>query len=159
MVPCWLGSWLSRNFWLVLGQRTQLIFQFIQLDITWTYCLYADDSGNTQLSGWKISWVTCIRTPESSLHLIIPLNCIYIARIVSPVRQLLLEMAVIQIKFGMPARRPVLKNPVTPPHRYSIDGRDTGFLQTRRLVGMSENICNTAISSGRCVAAYTIRVV
>ncbi len=24
---------------------------------------------------------------------------------------------------------------------------------------MSENICNTAISSGRCVAAYTIRVV
>ncbi len=76
MVPCWLGSWLNRNFWLVLGQRTQLAFQFIQLDITWTHCLYAADSGNTQLSGWKISWVTCIWTPESSLHLISPLNCI-----------------------------------------------------------------------------------
>ncbi len=42
---------------------------------------------------------------------------------------------------------------------YSTDGRDTGFLQNRRLAAMSKNICNTAISSGRCVAAYTIRVV
>ncbi len=40
---------------------------------------------------------------------------VYIARIVSPATQLLLEMAVTQVKFGMPARRPVLKNPVTRP--------------------------------------------
>ncbi len=76
VVPCWLGSWLNRNFWLVLGQRAQLAIQFIQLDITWVHCLYVADSGNTQMSGWKISWVTCIRTPVSSLHLISPLNCI-----------------------------------------------------------------------------------
>ncbi len=76
MVSCWLGSWLYRNFWLVLGQRAQLAFQFIQLDITWFHCLYVADSGNTQLSGRKISWVTCIRTPVSSLHLITPLDCI-----------------------------------------------------------------------------------
>ena len=37
--------------------------QFIQLDITWVHCLYAADSGNTQLSERKTSWVTCIRTP------------------------------------------------------------------------------------------------
>ncbi len=76
MVPCWLGSWLNCNFWLVLRQRTQLVFQFIQLDITCAHCLFSADSCNTQLSGQKISWVTCIRTPESSLHLISPLNCI-----------------------------------------------------------------------------------
>ncbi len=76
MVPCWLGSWLNHNFWLVIGQRAQLAFQLIQLDITWVHCLYVADSGNTQLSGRKISWVTCIGTPESSLHLISPLNCI-----------------------------------------------------------------------------------
>ncbi len=76
VVPRWLGSWLNRNFWLVLGQTAQPAFQFIQLDITWVHCLYVADSGNTKLSGRKISWVTCIRTPVSSLHLISPLNCI-----------------------------------------------------------------------------------
>ena len=76
VVPCWLSSWLNRNVWLALGQSTQLAFQFIQLDITWVHCRYAADSGNTQLRGRKISWVSCIRTGESSLHLISPFNCI-----------------------------------------------------------------------------------
>ncbi len=76
VVPCWLGSWLNRNFLLVQGQWTQLAFQFIQLDITWFHCLNAADSCDIQLSERKITWVNCIRTPESSLHLISPLNWI-----------------------------------------------------------------------------------
>ncbi len=38
------------------------------------HCLSVADSGNTLLSGRKISWVICIRTPVSSLHLISPLK-------------------------------------------------------------------------------------
>ncbi len=37
--------------------------------------------------------------------------------------------------------------------------KHAGFLQTRRLVGMSKNVFNTVISSWRYVEAYTIRVV
>ncbi len=29
VVPCWLGCWLNCNFWVVLGQWTQVGFQFI----------------------------------------------------------------------------------------------------------------------------------
>ncbi len=61
--------------------------------------------------------------------------------------------------FDMPKRPPILKNSATrhiQSHRYSTDGRDTGFSQTRHLVGMSENIFNTVVSSWRCVAAYTV---
>ena len=49
VVPCWLGSWLNCNLWLVLGQWNQLGFQLIQLDITGAHCLNAPDSG---VSSW-----------------------------------------------------------------------------------------------------------
>ncbi len=35
VVPCWLGSWLNRNFWLVLGQWTQLAFWSSKRRTTW----------------------------------------------------------------------------------------------------------------------------
>ncbi len=76
VVPCWLGSWLNCNLWLVLGQWNQLAFQLIQLDITGVHCHNADDSGDIQLSERKITWVSCIWTPDSSLHLISPFNWI-----------------------------------------------------------------------------------
>ncbi len=49
VVLCWLGSWLNCNVWLVLGQWTQLAFQFIQLDITWVQCFNAADWMENQL--------------------------------------------------------------------------------------------------------------
>ncbi len=76
VVPCWLGSWLNCNPWPVLGQWNQLVFQLIQLDITGVHCPNATDSGDIQLSEQKITWVSCIWTSESSLHLISPLNWI-----------------------------------------------------------------------------------
>ena len=76
MVPCWLGSWLNCTFRLVLGQWNQLTFQLIQLDITGVQRLNVAHSGDIQLSEGKITGVSCIWKPESSLHLISPFNWI-----------------------------------------------------------------------------------
>ncbi len=35
VVPCWLSSWLKRNFWPVLRSLTGIYFPFTGLDITW----------------------------------------------------------------------------------------------------------------------------
>ena len=76
VVSCWLGSWLNRNFWLVLGLWTQLAFQPSERKITWVSCINTVDSGDIQPSEWKIIWDSCIWTPGFTLHLIIPLNWI-----------------------------------------------------------------------------------
>ncbi len=34
-VPCWLGSWLKRNFWPVLIRLTQVYFPLTRLYVTW----------------------------------------------------------------------------------------------------------------------------
>ncbi len=74
VVPCWLGSWLNCNFWLVLGQWTQLAFQSSEQKTTWVSYAKTVDSGEIQPSEQKITWLGCIWTPESSLHLTSPLN-------------------------------------------------------------------------------------
>ncbi len=68
VVPCWLGSWLNCNLWLVLGQWNQLAFQLIQLDITGVHCLNAPDSGVS-------SWVN-IKSPGSASFEHLNLPCI-----------------------------------------------------------------------------------
>ena len=72
----WFGSWLNCNLWLVLGQWNQLAIHLIQLDITGINCLHAADSGDVQLSEREMTLVSCLWTPESSLHLISPFNWI-----------------------------------------------------------------------------------
>ena len=45
VVPCWLGSWLNRNYWLVLGPWIQLAFQSSERKITWVSYTKTVDSG------------------------------------------------------------------------------------------------------------------
>ncbi len=76
MVPCWFGSWLKCIFWPVLRLLTQAMFPFTGLDVTWASCITTVDLGAIKSSEQKISWVSYIWTPESSLNLISPLTWI-----------------------------------------------------------------------------------
>ncbi len=75
-VPCWSSSWLKRNFWPVLRPLTRVYFQFTGRDITWVSCFKTVDSGDIKSREWKMTWVSYIWTPESSLNLISPPNWI-----------------------------------------------------------------------------------
>ena len=64
VVPCWLGSWLKRNFCPV-PRQTWVCFPFTALDVTWVSCIKTVDLGNIQSIERKITLVSYIWTPES----------------------------------------------------------------------------------------------
>ncbi len=70
LVPCWLSSWP------VLRPLTWVYFPFIGLDITWVSCFRTVSPGDIQSREQKITWVSYIWTPESSINLISPPNWI-----------------------------------------------------------------------------------
>ena len=74
VVPCWLGSWLNCNLWLVLVSGISLYYSWVSLESTGVHC--RNDSGDIQLSERKITWVSFIWTHQFSLHLISPFNWI-----------------------------------------------------------------------------------
>ncbi len=68
LVPCWLSSWLKCTFWPVLI----LVTQVYHLSIIWVSCFRTASPGNIQSREQKITRVSYILKPESSLNLISP---------------------------------------------------------------------------------------
>ena len=69
VVPCWLGSWLNHNYWLVIGPWIQLAFKSSERKITWVSYTKTVDSG--------ISKPVNRKPPGSAAFEHLSLPCIY----------------------------------------------------------------------------------